>query len=444
MIIRLRQLCQDPQLLPPELWEYITTTLDEKGRESNMSSESQFRKIEEILIKWGNNLNAKRSLVDLWCDDTALGDCPMCLEPLADDDEATQASELQEVQMTECGHVFHAKCLKQWLAAKEKSAPCAVCRHGPLDAKKFRTRPKDFRDQYEQKQEQEAKTKANPEDKKEEKAQPTDTENFRDFVSPKALYVHRLLQQKYGSEFLPRVANNTPTIKNAESAPVSVGTARGKVVIFSEFREQLQLLREQLFPPSSSSNLPDQDGVAVYLDGSMSRKHCDAAIERFQDPNSSAKVLLGTYRTAGLGVTLTAADVVILLHPFWNHANEQQAVDRVRRIGSSFSSVCVFKLIAEVGNGVVEGVCGARAAAADEKKINIERWLVEMQELKAENIRKGMGDERNKAGEAHLAGAGKDDSRAAQFFRADAFRNNLGDESGAAGSRSGAAKRQKR
>ncbi|NGX53717.1 MAG: hypothetical protein K1000chlam4_00434 [Chlamydiae bacterium] len=47
---------------------------------------------------------------------------------------------------------------------------------------------------------------------------------------------------------------------------------------------------------------------------------------------------------AGLGIDLTAASVVILYDRWWNAARENQAIDRVHRIGQKWG-VQVFKLI---------------------------------------------------------------------------------------------------
>jgi SNF2 family DNA or RNA helicase len=66
-------------------------------------------------------------------------------------------------------------------------------------------------------------------------------------------------------------------------------------------------------------------------------------IHRFNhDP--SCKVFIGSLLTAGLGVDLTAGSVVIHYDRWWNAAREQQATDRVHRIGQT-RGVQVFKLV---------------------------------------------------------------------------------------------------
>ena len=49
-------------------------------------------------------------------------------------------------------------------------------------------------------------------------------------------------------------------------------------------------------------------------------------------------------KAGGVGLNLTAADYVFMLDPWWNPAVEEQATDRVHRIGQS-KEVTVYKLI---------------------------------------------------------------------------------------------------
>ena len=66
-------------------------------------------------------------------------------------------------------------------------------------------------------------------------------------------------------------------------------------------------------------------------------------MQRFQkDPQ--CKVFLGSLQAAGLGIDLTAATVVIHYDRWWNAARENQATDRVHRIGQK-RGVQVCKLI---------------------------------------------------------------------------------------------------
>ena len=66
------------------------------------------------------------------------------------------------------------------------------------------------------------------------------------------------------------------------------------------------------------------------------------AIARFKD--GDAPVFVISLKAGGVGLNLTAADVVIHYDPWWNPAVEAQATDRAHRIGQD-KPVFVYKLI---------------------------------------------------------------------------------------------------
>ncbi len=86
------------------------------------------------------------------------------------------------------------------------------------------------------------------------------------------------------------------------------------------------------------------------LDGST-RNRGDV-VERFQSEDGEPVMLL-SLRAGGTGLTLTAADHVFLLDPWWNPAVEAQAADRAHRIGQD-RPVVVHRLIAR--DTVEEGI----------------------------------------------------------------------------------------
>ena len=57
-------------------------------------------------------------------------------------------------------------------------------------------------------------------------------------------------------------------------------------------------------------------------------------------------VFLISLKAGGVGLNLTAADVVIHYDPWWNVAAQDQATDRAHRIGQQHT-VTVYKLIAK-------------------------------------------------------------------------------------------------
>ena len=84
----------------------------------------------------------------------------------------------------------------------------------------------------------------------------------------------------------------------------------------------------------------------TYLDGSTTRR--GEVIDSFK--HGEASVFLISLKAGGVGLTLTEADYVFVLDPWWNPAVEAQAVDRAHRIGQT-KPVMVYRL---VSTGTIE------------------------------------------------------------------------------------------
>jgi SNF2 family DNA or RNA helicase len=119
-----------------------------------------------------------------------------------------------------------------------------------------------------------------------------------------------------------------------------LSAAGHKVLVFSQFVSHLALLR---------SALREQGIVFSYLDGETSIGERQRRVEAFQI-GKGGDVFLISLKAGGTGLTLTAADYVLHLDPWWNPAVEDQASDRAHRLGQT-KPVTVYRLIAE---GTVE------------------------------------------------------------------------------------------
>jgi superfamily II DNA or RNA helicase len=105
-----------------------------------------------------------------------------------------------------------------------------------------------------------------------------------------------------------------------------------RALVFSQFTSFLRRAAASL----------ERAGIAYeYLDGSTLRRR--EVIERFR--SGDAPVFLISLKAGGFGLTLTEADYVFLLDPWWNPATEAQAVDRTHRIGQT-RPVNVYRLVA--------------------------------------------------------------------------------------------------
>lgn len=105
-----------------------------------------------------------------------------------------------------------------------------------------------------------------------------------------------------------------------------------KIVIFSQFLLMLDIMAKYF----------TQRGIGfAQIRGQTKRR--GAEISRFQhDPK--CRVFLGSLQAAGLGIDLTAGSIVIHYDRWWNAARENQATDRVHRIGQE-RGVQVYKLV---------------------------------------------------------------------------------------------------
>ncbi|KAI1825982.1 hypothetical protein F4861DRAFT_145528 [Xylaria intraflava] len=111
---------------------------------------------------------------------------------------------------------------------------------------------------------------------------------------------------------------------------------KSKVVIFSQWTSFLNII-EAIFVEKNIS--------CVRLEGKMDVKKRDEAVKKLND-DPETRVMLASLHAAGVGINLTAADTVILTDCWWAPAIEDQAVDRVHRIGQ-LRPVTVHRLIME-------------------------------------------------------------------------------------------------
>ena len=112
------------------------------------------------------------------------------------------------------------------------------------------------------------------------------------------------------------------------------GNSKDKCIIFSQWTSMLDMV---------GRILDDNGVVSVRLDGSLSQQQRVAALDKFKS-DDSVNVLVMSLRAGGVGLNLSAASHVILIDPWWNPAVEEQAIDRVHRIGQK-KEVTVLRFI---------------------------------------------------------------------------------------------------
>ncbi|MDR2812647.1 MAG: DEAD/DEAH box helicase [Puniceicoccales bacterium] len=119
--------------------------------------------------------------------------------------------------------------------------------------------------------------------------------------------------------------------------------AQKKIVIFSQFVTLLQRVKRVII-----DNFPTVDCFEII----GATKNRNVVVDEFQNIANHA-VMLVSLKAGGTGITLTAAELVFLMDPWWNPATERQAIDRVHRIGQE-KNVTVYRFITQ--NSIESGI----------------------------------------------------------------------------------------
>jgi len=98
-----------------------------------------------------------------------------------------------------------------------------------------------------------------------------------------------------------------------------------RLLIFSQFKIMLNIIEDYLIL---------KEFLYERIDGGITGKKRQAAIDRFQN-DSSIFVMLLTTKAGGVGINLTAADTCIIFDSDWNPQNDLQAQARCHRIGQT-------------------------------------------------------------------------------------------------------------
>jgi SWI/SNF-related matrix-associated actin-dependent regulator 1 of chromatin subfamily A len=104
-----------------------------------------------------------------------------------------------------------------------------------------------------------------------------------------------------------------------------------KVIVFTNFTDTLQMIHNHFGKQS------------VYLDGSCTKPQRQYAVDQFQD-NEKIKVFVGNLKAAGVGLTLTSAEVVIMNDLSFVPAEHAQAEDRAYRYGQKNNVLVYYPL----------------------------------------------------------------------------------------------------
>ena len=113
-----------------------------------------------------------------------------------------------------------------------------------------------------------------------------------------------------------------------------------KVIVFTNFTNSLEMLLEKF------------GKMAVRVDGSCSQKERQWAVDEFQN-NEKVRVFVGNIKAAGVGLTLTAGEAVIMNDLSFLPSDHSQAEDRAYRIGQKNSVLVYYPIFDNTIEGII-------------------------------------------------------------------------------------------
>lgn len=134
---------------------------------------------------------------------------------------------------------------------------------------------------------------------------------------------------RFGQNEHPTRADFQPSTKIkalvSQLEEIQVQDPHYKALVFSQFTSMLSLVEPVLA----------EHGITyLRFDGTMNQAQRASVLDTFTRDRKT-HVLLISLKAGGTGLNLTAANHVILLDQWWNEAIENQAIDRVHRLGQT-------------------------------------------------------------------------------------------------------------
>ncbi|MDX2212881.1 MAG: DEAD/DEAH box helicase [Oculatellaceae cyanobacterium bins.114] len=151
-----------------------------------------------------------------------------------------------------------------------------------------------------------------------------------------------------------------------------------RALIFTQFAEWGKLLQTYLGRQFNREIL--------FLYGSTSKKQREEMVDRFQNDPQAPRIFILSLKAGGVGLNLTRANHVFHFDRWWNPAVENQATDRVFRIGQT-RNVQVHKFVC---NGTLEerihDLIESKKALSEQIVGTGENWLTELDTEQLRNL----------------------------------------------------------
>ncbi len=180
-----------------------------------------------------------------------------------------------------------------------------------------------------------------------------DKENMQDYVEAEDDMIEFLIDTKNKKRIKMSKGENDQANKLVKLNQLRQITSYGKVWAAKELIENLVDSDEKVLVfsvyhgPLNELQEAFGEELTCMITGETSAQERREIVREFQDPKSKKKIFLGGIKSAGVGITLTAASNVIFLDYSWVPADHDQAADRVHRIGQTASNVNIYQLFSK-------------------------------------------------------------------------------------------------
>lgn len=180
------------------------------------------------------------------------------------------------------------------------------------------------------------------------------------------------------SLFMEEFSGESGKLNSLKELLLQLKEGEHRVLIFSQFRNMLEKIEEQLV----------EIGMTSYtLTGSTPANQRQEMTQAFNAGSRDAFLI--SLKAGGVGLNLTGADTVILVDLWWNPAVEAQAISRAHRMGQTEKVEC-YRLI-------TRGTIEEKIQELQENKKNLVKTVLDGNESRAnltvEDIREILGIE---------------------------------------------------
>jgi len=296
MLMRLRRAVLHPSLVLSS--EYESSPPSGDGEVDINSMIRRFSKEEDTSDGSGSNAFAEGVLANL-SDMDSNGECPICLDVMQ-----------SPMIIPACMHQCCKDCIVCYLASCEERGEeqrCPTCSRGPV-------------------KESDLLEVVRPKKERNDDGPPSSQSSLPEVI---------LRRNDFRSSTkLEALVQNLSRLRDQDPC--------FRAVIFSQFTSFLDLIEVVL----------QRERLDWYrFDGSMDIKKRNEAVSEFRSPSRKPKVLIVSLKAGGVGLNLTTANHVFMMDCWWNAATENQAIDRVHRIGQEKTVYVKHFIIADTIEG---------------------------------------------------------------------------------------------